>query len=63
MLVRVRSDPEARLVTEAKDMVSKGDFKGAVENMTKAVFMAEKKGLPTKGMEKEISALLMEGNL
>ncbi|MFZ3072409.1 MAG: hypothetical protein WA162_04125 [Thermodesulfobacteriota bacterium] len=62
-LKKLFSSPEVRLVKEAKEMVSKGNFKGAVENMTKAMFIAEKKGLPIKAMEEEISALLMEGKL
>ena len=62
-LKKLFSNPEIRLVKEAKDMASKGNFKGAVENMTKAMFIAEKKGLPVKPMEEEINALLMEGRL
>ena len=62
-LKKLFSNPEIRLVKEARDMASKGNFKGAVENMTKAMFIAEKKGLSTESMGKEINALLMEGRL
>src|SRR3989304_8449006 len=62
-LKKLFSNPEIRLVKEAREMASKGNFKGAVENMTKAMFIAEKKGLPIKPMEEEISGLLMEGRL
>ena len=62
-LTRIFADPEVKLLAEAKILAERGDVKRALRNMTRAIFIAEKKGKDVRAIEKELYRMIGKGGI
>ena len=62
-MTRIFSDPDVKLLVEARTLADKGNFKTALKKITRAMFIAENKGKDIKAIEKELYAIIGKGSI